>query len=89
LASWPTADTLSQLYENRGKEFEYDRTVVPVPNDNDGLKSLLIVITLVTSMFMGCTFNAMNNIAEKEDGVAFINRILPMTTKTYMMQKIF
>ena len=82
------ADTLSQLYESRGKEFEYDRTVVPVSNDNDGLKSLLIVITLVTAMFMGCTFNAMNIITEKEDGVAFINRILPMTAKTYMMQKI-
>ena len=40
-------------------------------------------------MFMGCTFNAMNIISEKEDGVALVNEILPMTSRQYMLQKIF
>lgn len=31
----------------------------------------------------------MNIISEKEDGVALINEILPMTHRQYMMQKIF
>ena len=62
------ADTLPQVYENRTTQLSITRTVIPVVSDNDGLKSLLIVITLVTAMFMGCTFNAMNIISEKEDG---------------------
>lgn len=44
---------------------------------------------LVAAMFMGCTFNAMSIISEKEDGVAFINEILPMTYRQYVLQKIF
>ena len=63
------ADTLPQVYENRTTQLSITRTVIPVVSDNDGLKSLLIVITLVTAMFMGCTFNAMNIISEKEDGI--------------------
>ena len=39
-------------------------------------------------MFMGCTFNAMNIISEKEDGVAFVNEILPMTPCQYILQKV-
>ena len=34
------------------------------------------------------TFNAMNIISEKEDGVAFVNEILPMTPSQYILQKI-
>lgn len=82
------ADTLPQIYDGRMKESGSDKTTIPVSNENEGLKSLLIVITLVTALFMGCTFNAMNIISEKEDGVAFINQILPMTVKTYMIQKM-
>lgn len=51
------------------------------------MKHLLIVITMVTAMFMGCTFNAMNIIGEKEDGIIFINQILPMTKARYVWQK--
>ncbi len=31
------------------------------------------------AMFMDCMFNAVNMIAEKEDGVALVNEILPMS----------
>lgn len=54
-----------------------------------GYQNIFIAITLIVAMFMGCTFNAMNIISEKEDGVALINEILPMTHRQYMMQKIF
>lgn len=81
------ADTLPQIYENQTKALSVTKTIIPAASDNDGLKSLLIVITLVTAMFMGCTFNAMNIISEKEDGIAFINQVLPQTTKSYIIQK--
>lgn len=81
------ADTLPQIYENRIEQLSFDKTVIPVKTDNEGLKSLLIVLTLVTAMFMGCTFNAMNIISEKEDGIELINQVLPMTMKSYVVQK--
>ncbi len=82
------ADTLPQVYENRTEALPVERTLIPADTDREGLKSLLIVITLVTAMFMGCTFNAMNIISEKEDGIALINQVLPMTTRSYVVQKI-
>lgn len=81
------ADTLPQIYENRIEQLSFDKTVIPVKTDTEGLKSLLIVLTLVTAMFMDCTFNAMNIISEKEDGIELINQVLPMTTKSYVVQK--
>lgn len=63
------ADTLPQIYENRKGRLSFDKTVIPVKKENEGVKSLFIVLTLVTAMFMGCTFNAMNIISEKEDGI--------------------
>lgn len=80
--------TLAQLYNNRNDNISYIETVVSASTNYDGLKSLLIVITLVTAMFMGCTFNAMNIISEKEDGIALINQILPMNTQTYLVERL-
>lgn len=83
------ADTLPQIYENRIEQLSFDKTIIPIKTDNnEGLKSLLIALTLVTAMFMGCTFNAMNIISEKEDGIEFINQVLPTTTKSYVVQKM-
>lgn len=82
------ADTLPQVYENRKEQLSVIKTIIPVVSDNEGLKSLLIAITLVTAMFMGCTFNAMNIISEKEDGIELINQVLPMTTQSYVIQKM-
>lgn len=82
------ADTLPGLFENRDGVDASDRTVIPAGGSSDSLKSLLVVITLVTAMFMGCTFNAMSMIGEKEDGITFINEILPISAADYMIQKI-
>ncbi|MEY8507888.1 ABC transporter permease [Lachnospiraceae bacterium 42-17] len=82
------ADTLPQIYENQREPLPVEQTLIHVETGNEGLKSLLIAITLVTAMFMGCTFNAMNIISEKEDGIKFINQVLPMTTRSYVVQKI-
>lgn len=81
------ADTLPQVYENRTAQLSITRTIIPAATDNEGLRSLLIVITLVTAMFMGCTFNAMNIISEKEDGIEFINQVLPVSMTYYIIQK--
>lgn len=80
-------NTLPQLYQNRDTTTDFRITKIPLETNNDGVKAILIAITLVTAMFMGCTFNAMNIIGEKEDGISFINQILPMTVKTYVIQK--
>ncbi len=53
------ADTLPQVYENRTESLPAERTIIHMETDNEGLKSLLAAITLVTAMFTGCTFNAM------------------------------
>ena len=83
------ADTLPQVYENRTESLPAERTIIHMETDNEGLKSLLAAITLVTAMFMGCTFNAMNIISEKENGVDLVNQVLPMTQSGYVVQKIF
>lgn len=83
------ARTLPQLFSERNLPQAYRQTLVPNTQNDDGLKPLLTAITLVTAMFMGCTFNAMSMIGEKEDGVALINEILPMTAQNYIVQKIF
>jgi len=82
------ADTLPLLYAVRNHAGKYEQTLLPPKNSNDILKPLLIVITMITAMFMGCTFNAMNILSEKEDGIVFINEILPMTGTQYVKQKI-
>ncbi len=81
-------DILPELYQERDKVRLYDRTIIPAGNNEEFLKSLLIVITMVTAMFMGCTFNTMSIISEKEEGIVFVNEVLPMTRTQYIIQKI-
>lgn len=81
-------NALPDLYAKRDNADLYSVKITPVENSSDGLISLLIVITMVTAMFMGCTFNAMSIIGEKEDGISFINEVLPMTKREYIIQKI-
>jgi len=81
-------DKLPQLFEEREAMSSVAVEARPAQSDSLWPKSLLIVITMVTAMFMGCTFNAMSIIGEKEDGISFINEILPMTQQEYVFQKI-
>lgn len=84
-----TANTLPALYKQREWAAQASVQVLERPDMMAGYQNIFIAITLIVAMFMGCTFNAMNIISEKEDGVALINEILPMTHRQYMMQKIF
>lgn len=52
-------------------------------------KYTLIALVMVTALFIGCTFNTMNIVAEKEDGISLINETLPLTKSEYLVQKIF
>ncbi|MDE6981699.1 MAG: ABC transporter permease, partial [Lachnospiraceae bacterium] len=53
----------------------------------EGFQNIFIAATLIAAMFMGCTFNSMNIIEEKENGVALVNQILPMKRSQYIVQK--
>jgi len=84
-----TADTLPVLYMERESAEEIKAAVLERPDPMEGFQNIFIAATLIVAMFMGCTFNAMNIIEEKENGVALVNQILPMTHSQYVIQKIF
>ena len=84
-----TADTLPALYEGRESAEQISISVLERPDIMEGLQNIFIAITLIVAMFMGCTFNAMNIISEKEDGVDLVNQVLPATQSGYVIQKIF
>ena len=83
------ADTLPILYKGRESTEQINVTILERSDIIAGLQNIFIAITLIVAMFMGCTFNAMNIISEKENGVDFVNQILPMTQSGYVIQKIF
>ena len=82
------AATLPTLYERRGNAEQAEVQVLERPDILENFQGIFIPAVLIVAMFMGCTFNAMNIISEKEDGVAFINEILPMTPSQYILQKV-
>lgn len=84
-----TARTLPALYEQRETAEQAGIQILERPDILAGYQYIFVAITLIVAMFMGCIFNAMNIISEKEDGVALINEILPMTSRQYVFQKIF
>lgn len=83
------AASLPAIYDQRGDTNDLDVKVLPQPNFIANYKYVFIAVILIIAMFMGCVFNAMNMVSEKEEGVVYINEILPMTKKQYMLQKIF
>ncbi len=83
------AATLPALYEQREAAAGICVQALERPDVLAGVKYIFMAMTLIVAMFMGCTFNAMNIISEKEDGVALINEVLPMTPRQYVIQKIF
>ena len=84
-----TADTLPALYAGREKAGQVKVTVLERPDVMEDIQNIFAAMTLIIAMFMGCTFNAMNMISEKENGVDLVNQIMPVTQSQYVMQKIF
>ena len=82
------AATLPALYEQRGEAELVKVLTLERPDILESFQDIFIPAVLIMAMFMGCTFNAMKIISEKEDGVAFINEILPMTSSQYIFQKV-
>lgn len=83
------ADTLPALYVERENTGQINVSILERPDILAGMQNIFIAMTLIVAMFMGCTFNAMNMISEKENGVDLVNQILPMTYSQYVIQKIF
>ncbi len=69
--------------------FKDDYRVEKLPSVNYLLefKNLLYTIVIIMAIFIGCTFNSMNIVGEKEDGTINIYSILPMTDINYIKQK--
>lgn len=84
-----TACTLPALYQQREMTVQMNIQTLEQPDVLTGFQHLFMAVILIAAMFMGCTFNAMNIISEKEEGTALINEILPVTSLQYLMQKIF
>lgn len=82
------AATLPALYERRETAAQVEVQTLDRPDLLESVQGIFIPAVLIVAMFMGCTFNAMNIISEKEDGVAFVNEILPMTPSQYILQKV-
>ena len=82
------AVTLPALYEHRADAEQAEIQILERPDILESFQDIFIPAVLIVAMFMGCTFNAMNIISEKEDGVAFVNAILPMTSSQYILQKV-
>lgn len=82
------AATLPALYERRETAARVEVQTLERPDLLESVQGIFIPAVLIVAMFMGCTFNAMNIISEKEDGVAFVNEILPMTPSQYILQKV-
>lgn len=82
------AATLPALYAQREEAGQVEVQNLERPDILGRIQDIFIPAVLIVAMFMGCTFNAMNIISEKEDGVAFINEILPMTPSQYILQKV-
>ena len=82
------AATLPALYEKRAEAELVKVLTLERPDILESFQDIFIPAVQIVAMFMGCTFNAMNIISEKEDGVAFINEILPMTPSQYILQKV-
>ena len=82
------AATLPTLYERRAAAEQVEVLTLERPDIMESLQGIFIPAVLIVAMFMGCTFNAMNIISEKEDGVAFVNEILPQTPSQYILQKV-
>lgn len=82
------AATLPALYEQRTEAEQVKVLTLERPDILKSFQDIFIPAVLIVAMFMGCTFNAMNIISEKEDGVAFVNEILPMTPSQYILQKV-
>lgn len=82
------AVTLPALYKQRGDVEQTEVLILERPDILGSLQGIFIPAVLIVAMFMGCTFNAMNIISEKEDGVSFVNEILPMTPSQYILQKV-
>lgn len=82
------ASSLPIIYEQRDESIRADIEILPQPNFIENYKYVFIAVILIIAMFMGCVFNAMNMISEKEEGIIFINDVLPMTKKQYILQKI-
>ncbi len=81
------AAALPNLYERRAEAEQAEVLIWERPDILENLQGIFLPAVLIAAMFMGCTFNAVNIISEKEDGAAFVSEVLPLTPGQYILQK--
>ncbi|MCM1989365.1 ABC transporter permease [Oceanirhabdus seepicola] len=59
-----------------------------LPNSDNEMKYFLMTLTMIIALYMGSTLIAFNIIEENECGINNINKILPVSTKQYIIYKI-
>lgn len=74
-------------YLNREEDVSSFKNLI-LPHKSTDMYNFIVVLIILIALFMGCTYNGFNIVAEKEEGIQYINQILPMTEKMYMIQKI-
>lgn len=50
-------------------------------------RALIYSLVMLLAIFVGCTFNGMNIVYEKEEGIVNVNKTLPMTYGEFILQK--
>ena len=65
------AATLPALYERRAEAERAEVLTLERPDILESFQDIFIPAVLIVAMFMGCTFNAMNIISEKEAGAVY------------------
>lgn len=80
---------LGTMYHLRDEISQVKQSILPSePTNKTEIRQLLLAITIVTAVYMGCTYNATNIISEKEEGIVFINQVLPLSKLKYLVQKM-
>ena len=70
---------------NTDEEFKVNGT--KSTNYLEEFRSLLYSVVIIMAIFIGCTFNSMNMVSEKEDGTINIYSVLPIGRTAYIEQK--
>lgn len=56
--------------------------------NHDQMISLIIAITMMMALYLGSTFIIFTMVSEKEEGIAVLNQIMPISPTQYAVQKI-
>lgn len=69
-------------------EFNYSVERLETKNFFEEFRNIIYSMVILMALFIGCTFNSMNIVYEKEEGIVHINKILPITYGNFLKEKV-